>query len=175
MPARFHSLPHLVFASFIAFATGALPSTAQETAQPQRPLPLYEQLAGNTITGYTSEGVKFTEYHSPDGRIFGFNNGRPASDACWRTAGPNIVCYYYDRSRNTRRELCWRFEPVADIGFKIYFLDRPVTGALRLEKGNPYNLSDQGQAWTCDALMVENNFSRPTRFNIVSIAHAIGR
>ncbi len=162
MAFRFPILCNPIIAT-VFIATTTLPSAAQDNAPSKPPLSIFERLAGNTVTGYNTSGVNFTEYHSPDGRIFGFNAGRPAIDACWRTAGPDIVCYYYDRSRNTRRELCWRFEPVGEIGFKIYALGSSTIGAFRLEKGNPHNLTDQGQTWTCDAQMVDGAPSKPTQ------------
>ncbi len=152
----FSSLHIKMRAAFgVAFLSvfGVAPSVAQEAAPPKRSGPsLFERFAGNTVTGYNTSGNRFTEYHAPDGRIFGYNLGEAATDACWRTNGPNTVCYYYG-SGSITGEFCWQFEPVGDSGYKIYSTDDDITGFVQVEPGNPHGWTDQGQSWTCDRLM----------------------
>ncbi len=154
-------------AAFLTFAA-ALPLAAQETGQKARPTrSLFEQFAGNTVTGHNTSGVNFSEYHSPDGRIFGYNSGEPAIDACWRTNGPDTICYYYGKGERIVGEFCWRFDPVGDVGYKIRSTNSRTTGIARVEPGNPHGWTDQGQSWTCDRLM--SSVELPAR-NIAAFA-----
>ena len=151
-------IPKFVLTSAKAFLLLPLimasPVIAQDKELPKHPsLSLYERFSGNTVTGYNTSGVKFTEFHSPDGRIFGYNSGEPAIDACWRTSGPDVVCYYYGKGHTIKGEFCWRFEPLGDLGYKIYSTDSPTIGMVKVEAGNPHELNDHGKSWTCDALM----------------------
>ncbi len=155
MAARLVPSLSLPIAVSMLIVAGFCPAGAQDGGRPKPAAStMYERLAGNTLTGRTSQGNNSTEYHSPDGRVFGFNWGRPNLNACWRTNGPGIVCYYYNDRQNGGHEACWRFEPVEDHGYKIHSLDSDTTGIYRIEPGNPHDLNDQGQSWTCDALMV---------------------
>ena len=148
----------------LAFLQAPL-AIAQDAVPPKRSaLSLYERFAGNTVTGYNTSGTKFTEFHSPDGRIFGYNSGDPALDACWRTVGQDVVCYYYGKG-NVTGEFCWRFEPIDNLGYKIYATDSSLTGMVRVEAGNPHDLNDQGESWTCDALM---SSAQPPRQSVIA-------
>ena len=130
------------------------PAIAQDKELPKHPsLSLYERFSGNTVTGYNTGDVEFTEFHSPDGRIFGYNGGEPAINACWRTSEPDIVCYYYGEDHYIKGEFCWRFEPIGDLGYKLNSMDSSTIGMAKVEAGNPHNLNDHGKSWTCDALM----------------------
>ncbi len=157
MTARYFRLrSRAVAAPGVILIVALSPAIAQDSGLPKRPVSnLFQQFAGNTVSGYNSNGNKFTEYHSPDGRIFGYNWGRITLNACWRTNGPDIVCYYYDKGGETRNESCWRFEPVGESGYKIVGTNHDTTGMVYLEAGNPHDWNDQGQSWTCDALMVQ--------------------
>ncbi len=145
----------LVRCSLATVAIGALfcSAEAQVPDNPKGTTPsLYERLVGNTQTGHATNNNDFIEFHSPDGRVYGFNWGKPTFNSCWRTIEPDTVCYYYDKGGTTRRESCWRYEAVGDLGFKIESLNNGVTGVVRLEHGNPHDLTDHGKSWTCNPL-----------------------
>ena len=108
---------------------------------------LRAEIGGNTLTGFHDSGMSFTEYHAPDGRVFGFNGGEPVQDGCWRVRG-DAVCYEYGRGRITG-SFCWRFDRAGPIGYRIAHLSSGTRGIARLEPGNPKNLSDNGRPWDC--------------------------
>ena len=130
-----------------------LASNASAQEPRQTGAPLYDQIANSTLTGWHTGGTASSEYHAPDGRVFGYNNGEPALDACWRTAGPDVVCYYYGTGVITG-EFCWRLDPMDANGYRLTATDGSgSTGLFRRENGNPYDFNDHGRHWTCDALM----------------------
>ena len=146
---------HLAVCTLAAIATVTVlrSAEAQDAKSPAEPhLSLYERLVGNTQTGHSTNNNNFIEFHAPDGRVYGFNFGKPTFNSCWRTIEPDTVCYYYDKGGETRRESCWRYEAVGDLGYKISARNG-VTGFVRVEQGNPHALTDHGKSWTCDALM----------------------
>lgn len=146
---------HFLFHVTILFLTfWSMPLSAEDknTREDSPHLSLYQLFAGNTVTGYNTSGVKFSEYHAPDGRIFGHNSGEPAVDACWKTVGSDIVCYYYGGSQKIRGEFCWKFKSSGNNTFKIFSTDSPTTGAVFVEKGNPHNFTDHGKHWSCQPL-----------------------
>lgn len=130
-----------------------LPGAAR--AQAMTDAELRAEFSGTTVSGFHDGGVQFTEYHSPDGRIFGYNNNEPVQDGCWDVKD-NAVCYYYAKGR-IQGTFCWRFERVADGGYRISSTDTPTRGITRREPGNPRGLSDNGQSWTCDPLTSERH------------------
>ncbi len=120
---------------------------------------LFDQIADSTLTGRHSGGVTSTEYHALDGRVFGYTNGEPNINACWRTNGQDVICYYYGKGWITG-EFCWRFERVASNGYRLTATDGTgATGLFLRESGNPHGLFDNGESWTCDALM--SSLTRP--------------
>lgn len=116
-------------------------------AQPVTGGELQAEIAGNTLTGFHDSGLSFTEYHAPDGRVFGYNAGEPVQDGCWRVRG-DAICYDYGRGRITG-SFCWRFDRAGRIGYRIAHLASATRGIARLEAGNPKNLSDNGKPWDC--------------------------
>ncbi len=112
---------------------------------------LRRELAGNTLTGYNTSGVVFSEYHSPDGRILGHNNGEPVLEGCWDVRR-EAVCYYYARSRHAGT-YCWRYERLGADGYRIESLESQARGIARLDPGNPRGHSDHGRPWVCEGLV----------------------
>ncbi len=113
---------------------------------------LREELSGSTLSGFNTSGVVFSEYHAPDGRILGHNNGEAVIDGCWDIKD-DAVCYYYSRWRERRATFCWRYDRAGANGYRIDSVDAPVTGLARLEPGNPHGHSDRGKPWTCEGLV----------------------
>ena len=112
---------------------------------------LRAELSGNTLSGYNTSGVVFSEYHAPDGRILGHNNGEPVVEGCWDIKDDG-VCYYYARSRRPGT-YCWRYRRVGSQGYELESFDRMVTGVARLDRDNPRGHSDRGESWTCEGLV----------------------
>lgn len=126
---------------------------------------LLAEITGNTVTGYHSGGVYFSEYHAADGRVFGFNNAEPVEEGCW-TVKDDAVCYYYGRGTITGN-FCWRFDRAGAHGYRIRHTRSSSAGVARLEPGNPRNFSDNGREWTCEPLMsnlpAQPHLARSTR------------
>lgn len=119
-------------------------------AEPLTGAQLQAEVSGNTLTGYNTSGVVFSEYHAPDGRILGHNNSEVVVDGCWQVRD-DAVCYYY--ARGTRPGVfCWRFERAGPSGYSIASTESAVTGVTRLEPGNPRGHSDGGVPWACEGL-----------------------
>jgi hypothetical protein len=120
---------------------------------------LRRMISGNTMTGrHDVTGMPYSEYHLPDGRVFGHNNWDPVDQGCWDVRD-NMICYYYAGGK-VKGEFCWRFRQVTATGFR---LELPATGTLAtgiLARGNPYNFSDNGKPWVCEPLMSRNSTPR---------------
>lgn len=112
---------------------------------------LRDEISGHTLSGIHTGGVAFTEYHSPDGRVFGFNNGEPVVDGCWDVRR-DAVCYYYAQG-SIRGTFCWRMSRAGPDGYRIRSVETRAHGVARLERGNPQNHDDGGRAWTCEPLL----------------------
>ena len=112
---------------------------------------LRAEISGSTLSGYNTSGVVFSEYHAPDGRILGHNNGEPVIEGCWDIRDDGI-CYYYARSRRPGT-YCWRYGRAGAQGYRLRSFDGAVTGLARLDKGNPRGHSDGGHPWTCEGLV----------------------
>jgi hypothetical protein len=107
-----------------------------------------------TITGHYNNGDPYSEYHAPDGRVFGHNNHVPNEEACWDIKGDQ-VCYYYAKGR-ARGEFCWRFQRLGERGIRAQLVDRPARETIGIiRKGNPNDHSDNGKPWTCDPVTSE--------------------
>jgi hypothetical protein len=111
---------------------------------------LRKEISGNTVTGVHDNGMRFSEFHSPDGRVFGHNNGEPVDKGCWDVKG-DAICYYYSGG-SIQGTFCWDFVR-AGAGYALH-LPRTGTRAVAiLQPGNPHNFSDNGKPWTCEPLM----------------------
>jgi len=112
---------------------------------------LRELVTGNTIYGEHDNGMPYSEFHSPDGRIFGHNNNDPVKDGCWQIRGDN-VCYSYEGGA-VQGLFCWRIFKVAEGRYRILLPRTGTLGTAFVAKGNPHNFSDNGKPWTCQALL----------------------
>lgn len=140
-------------AALLALAAGMAGGIA--AASDERPVldgrELRELLSGNTVTGRHDGGMPYSEYHAPDGRVFGHNNREPVDKGCWDTRG-NEVCYYY-AGGTVQGEFCWTFRRVAPTGYR---LELPRTGTLAIglwQPGNPHGHTDNGKPWVCTPLV----------------------
>jgi hypothetical protein len=139
-------------AAFVLLWTvgAAAPALAERLGSDQ----LREEIAGNTLTGFNTSGVVFSEYHAPDGRVLGHNNGVAVVDGCWAVKG-DAICYYYKAQRAAPAAFCWHYDRAGSAGYRLTSIDTRVTGAARLERGNPHGHSDRGEGWTCEGLVSE--------------------
>lgn len=118
-------------------------------------------LAGNTMSGRHFDGMVYSEWHAPDGRVFGHNNHEPVEKGCWDIRGDE-VCYYYSGG-TVRGEFCWTFQQRTQTGFTMRST-RTGLGALGiLEQGNPHGHSDNGKPWSCEPLSSERKGSDERR------------
>jgi hypothetical protein len=114
---------------------------------------LRRELSGNTVTGVHDNGMPYSEFHHPDGRVFGHNNHEPVVEGCWDIKGDE-VCYYY-AGGSVQGTFCWQFSR-AGAGYRL-LLARTGTNAIGLlQAGNPHNHSDNGKPWTCEPLISQN-------------------
>ncbi len=127
----------------------AVPST--QLGQPLNGDELRELVTGNTISGQHDNGMVYSEYHSPDGRIFGHNNFDPVKDGCWQVRGDS-VCYSY-QSGLAPGLFCWRFYKAAEGNYRIVLPNTGTAGSAIVAKGNPEHHTDNGKPWTCQALL----------------------
>jgi hypothetical protein len=108
-------------------------------------------LTGNTLTGRYNNGNSYSEYHHPDGRVFGHNNRKPVERGCWEMRA-NLACYYYQEDKQ-RGPFCWSFRRVGGLGIRATFVDRDGWEIVAiLQKGNPHGHSDNGKPWMCEPL-----------------------
>lgn len=119
---------------------------------------LKAEISGHTLTGFNTSGVRFSEWHAPDGRVLGHNNGVPNQKSCWFVRDGTIC---YDYARPDRREtlgvsgtFCWRLKRMANgKGYGLESLDTGILGLATLEPGNPRDHGDGGQPWDCNGLI----------------------
>jgi hypothetical protein len=113
-------------------------------------------LSGNTVTGQHDDGMPYSEYHAPDGRVFGHNNREAVDQGCWDIRGDQ-VCYYY-AGGSIQGEFCWEFRKITDQGYRLKLMNRPsrteATGLV--QRGNPHAHSDNGKPWHCEPLQSRN-------------------
>ncbi len=128
-------------------ATLASPAAGQTLTGPE----LRSEISGNTLSGYNDSGVVFSEYHVPDGRILGHNNGEAVFEGCWDIKN-DAVCYYYAKSRRPGT-YCWRHDRAGANGYRIRSTENAVKGVARLVAGNPFNHTDGGRPWVCEGLV----------------------
>ncbi len=136
-------------ATLAALVALSAPALAAERLSSEQ---LRDEIAGNTLTGFNTSGVVFSEYHAADGRIFGHNNGIPVLDGCWAVRG-DAVCYYYNGQKPLPAAFCWHYDRAGSKGYRITSLDSRITGAARLEPGNPRNHSEGERSWVCEGLV----------------------
>lgn len=141
----------LSFAIAVSFFAAVALSTPVLAGDPVRGPELRAELSGNTLSGYNTSGVVFSEYHAPDGRIFGHNNGEPVVEGCWDIKDDG-VCYYYARSRRSGT-YCWRYRRLSAQGYALESFDTMVTGTARLDPGNPHGHTGGSETWTCEGLV----------------------
>jgi hypothetical protein len=142
----------LTIAALAAFAT---PATAADWGD-MTGAELRAALSGNTVTGRHDDGMPYSEWHAPDGRVFGHNNRESVDQGCWDIRG-NQVCYYYAGGSITG-EFCWEFRKVTTNGYRLKLMNRPsrTEAAGLLQMGNPHGHSDNGKPWACEPLQSRN-------------------
>ena len=118
---------------------------------------LRREVSGSTIAGFHFRTfMRFSEYHAPDGHIYGHNGGVPVDKGCWDVKDDE-VCYYYEGDTLPQGTWCWTFHRLAKAG--QYRLEHRDTGGLALgvrEEGNPRNWGDNGKPWQCSGLVSQN-------------------
>ncbi len=143
----------LIAAMVLCAAPGAAAQTEPRPLPlPRPPVPLNEQqlrdeVPGNTFSGRHDSGMEFSEYHAPDGRIFGHNGDDPVRDGCWAIKGDS-VCYSYERGV-APGVFCWRYFRRDDGRYRILLPRSGTLGTALRETGNPRSHSDNGQPWDC--------------------------
>lgn len=139
------------------------PALAQQALPPQ-PMPratiegkpltgdeLRALVTGNTVSGRHDSGMPYSEFHSPDGRVFGHNNHDPVRDGCWQVRGDS-VCYSYARGKAPGL-FCWQFYHASDGNYRILLPSSGTMGSATVARGNPEQHTDNGKPWTCQALL----------------------
>ena len=121
-------------------AIGCFAYAAAAIAEPLDEAQIRTLFSDNTITGYSTEGRYFSEFHQPDGRVLGDNGYYINTDACWTTK-PSQICYYYGEGEN-RAVHCFTIEKTGDL-LKLTLAppslrDGLLDATARVEKGNPH-------------------------------------
>lgn len=119
---------------------------------------LQREITGNTLTGRHASGMPYSEFHAPDGRIYGHNNNVPVRDGCW-VVRRDEVCYTYEKGP-APGVFCWEFFR-AQNGYTILLPTTGTIGTARLEQGNPHQHNNGGEPWSCDALLSWNGTDTP--------------
>jgi hypothetical protein len=127
-----------------------LPAAAQDRRGDMSGGQLRRALSGNTVTGRHDDGMPYSEFHSPDGRVFGHNNHEAVDNGCWDIRGDE-VCYYYARG-TIKGEFCWTFRQVTDSGLRLKSSQTGMEATGIVQAGNPYAHGDNGKPWICDPL-----------------------
>ena len=138
----------------LLFCAAASAALAQSEPLAKPPVSVTEEtlreiIPGSTYSGRHDSGMPFSEYHLPDGRIFGHNANDPVRDGCWAIKGDS-VCYSYERGV-APGIFCWRYFKRADGAYRILLPSSGTLGTANREIGNPRNHSDNGQPWDCAA------------------------
>ena len=145
-------------ACLAALLSSSVALAAEDPLQQEMPAPLKQvtgddlqrEVPGNTLSGRHASGMTYSEFHSPDGRIYGHNNNVPVRDGCW-VIRRDEVCYTYEKGP-APGVFCWRFYR-APGGYTIYLPTTGTVGTAKLEAGNPYKHDDGGDPWSCEALL----------------------
>lgn len=145
-------------ALFLCLAAAGVGAQTKEDAARQ-PMPtvvrvtgdqLQREVTGQTLTGRHASGMPYSEFHSPDGRIYGHNNNVPVRDGCWVVRGDDI-CYTYEKGP-APGVFCWQFFR-AEGGYTILLPNTGTIGTAKLEAGNPHGWNNGGEPWSCEALL----------------------
>ncbi|MGL5115352.1 MAG: hypothetical protein ACRC7C_08510 [Beijerinckiaceae bacterium] len=118
-------------------------------------------LSGNTMSGRHDTGMPFSEWHAPDGRVFGHNNHEAVDRGCWDIRGDS-VCYYYSGG-TVRGAFCWTFRRVTDNGFALRSVENGLNAVGILTDGNTYTHTDNEKPWTCEPLSSQKMTPRGDR------------
>ncbi|MGL4811269.1 MAG: hypothetical protein ACRCXM_05795 [Beijerinckiaceae bacterium] len=121
---------------------------------------LRAEVSGKTVFGvHLHSFMKFSEYHSPDGRIFGHNGGAPVDHGCWDVQGDE-VCYYYAGEELPKGTWCWTFDRLANRDqYRLHHANSGTTALAQRVDGNPEKWSDNGKPWQCTPLMSRRGVS----------------
>jgi hypothetical protein len=130
---------------------------------------LQREITGNTVGGRHATGMPFSEFHAPDGRIYGHNNHEPVRDGCWVIRGDD-VCYTYEKG-TAPGIFCWEFYRATN-GYTILLPRTGTVGTAKIEEGNPHNWGHGGDPWSCDALL---SWRGPGPDSMVAKAIALAR
>jgi hypothetical protein len=128
----------------------ALPSGAQERNTPLTGEEIRALISNNTVTGRHDDGVPFSEWHAPDGRVLGHNNREAVDNGCWDIRG-DAVCYYY-AGGSIKGLFCWGFRRTSGNGYVLILKDSARFAAGLVQSGNTFNHTDNGKPWTCEPL-----------------------
>ncbi len=139
-------LPKLLLAMLL----GLVPAAAQERNQALSGEDIRALISGNTVTGRHDDGVPFSEWHAPDGRVLGHNNRESVDKGCWDIRG-DAVCYYY-AGGSIQGLFCWGFRRTSGNGHVLTLRDTARFAAGLVQSGNPFNHTDNGKPWTCEPL-----------------------
>jgi hypothetical protein len=142
---------HRIAVFLCALLSSAVAAASDDRASTLSGAELRQMLSGNTITGRHDNGMPFSEYHAPDGRVLGHNNREVVDQGCWDIRGDE-GCYYY-AGGTVQGEFCWTFRKVGENGLR---LELPRTGTMGVglwQSGNPYGHSDRGKPWQCTPLI----------------------
>lgn len=150
----FHRFQHSLKAGLLALPMLGL-ALAPIVAEPLGEAEIRALFSDNTVTGYSTEGRYFSEFHKADGQLFGDNGFYQNTDACWTTK-PSEVCYYYGQE-DARTVHCFKIDKSGEV--LTMTLAPPslragtIDATARVEKGNPHNHNDGGHPWFCDGLI----------------------
>ncbi|MGL4635081.1 MAG: hypothetical protein ACRCWF_03790 [Beijerinckiaceae bacterium] len=127
-----------------------------------------EIISGNTVTGRHDSGMPYSEWHAPDGRVFGHNNHEIVEKGCWDIRN-DAVCYYY-AGGNAPGTFCWSFRRIGESGFRLRSLESGMGASGILQAGNPYDHNDNGKPWTCEPLSSQARSPRYARLSTPAAA-----
>ena len=152
MPMRRFLLALIALTMLTAMAEDDLPVIEGEA--------LRQILSDNTVTGQHDTGMPYSEWHAPDGRVFGHNNREPNDNACWDIRG-DAVCYYYAGGL-IKGVFCWTFRRITEDGYRLRSEENETRASGIRQAGNPYGFSDNGKPWKCEPLSSQNLTPRPS-------------
>ena len=128
-----------------------LGSGASEESKTVSGAELRQIISDNTVTGRHDNGMPYSEWHAPDGRVLGHNNRVANENACWDIKD-NAVCYYYNGGVS-KGVFCWTFTRVSDVDFHLQSVESETQATGLWQAGNPYNHSENGKPWFCKPLL----------------------
>jgi hypothetical protein len=145
-------------AALLAIACLAAPALATDGWGDISGEDMREILSDSTLTGTHDDGMPYSEWHAPDGRVFGHNNRVPVDRGCWGIQGDRVCYYYQDFDGRPPRVACWEFRKMGVNAFRLKLMNRPLrTEAIGiLQAGNPHRHTDNGKPWSCEPLQSRN-------------------